>query len=271
MSENMNIIHIAALGVMLQVAVTLLLNKRQRELLQTTAPVTCFLLVAHGAAAAAVSAGVVQVEELALVDDLELAQPWRLLSCLLVYQRALPLAGHLWLLVKVGPQVEPRLGSRTYAHLLAFGAAASLVLRYALLPPPQRPPLLAAAPLLTVCLAWAKAHEGKEATLPSLPPLLSHLAHLKDPTGLLTSLSGLIKKSDDSAGLLTRAAATKPFNQHAMIMAHDAATTYLRGGWLHPVNSWAKTQADGGFAALLSCGARVSDMRYTWPGARSSP
>lgn len=110
-------------------------------------------------------------------------------------------------------------------------------------------------------LAWAKAHEGKEATLPSLPPLLSHLAHLKDPTGLLTSLSGLIKKSDDSAGLLTRAAATKPFNQHAMIMAHDAATSYLEGGLLHQINQWTKTQADGGFTGMLNCGARAFDFR----------
>lgn len=50
-------------------------------------------------------------------------------------------------------------------------------------------------------------------------------------------------------------------NEHAMIMAHDAATTYLSGGWSHPVNTWAKTQGDGGFRALLSCGARAFDFR----------
>ena len=115
-------------------------------------------------------------------------------------------------------------------------------------------------------LAWAKAHEGKQASLPSVP-LLSHLAHLKDPTGLLTGLTSLIRKSDDSAGLLTRAAA-KPFNQHAMIMAHDAATTYLEGGILHQINNWAKTQADGGFTGMLNCGARAFDFRAKLDGGK---
>jgi len=52
-----------------------------------------------------------------------------------------------------------------------------------------------------------------------------------------------------------------PFNQHAMIMAHDAATTYLDGGLLHPINNWAKTQQDGGFKGMLECGARAFDFR----------
>jgi len=51
-----------------------------------------------------------------------------------------------------------------------------------------------------------------------------------------------------------------------MIMAHDAATTYLEGGLLHPINTWAKTQADGGFAGMLGCGARAFDFRVAMDG-----
>ena len=43
-------------------------------------------------------------------------------------------------------------------------------------------------------------------------------------------------------GLATSAAAldpaATPLNAWPMIMAHDAATTYLQGGVLHPVNTW---------------------------------
>jgi hypothetical protein len=48
-----------------------------------------------------------------------------------------------------------------------------------------------------------------------------------------------------------------------MIMAHDAATTYLQSGGLHVVNSWAKTQQDGGPSGMLGCGARAFDWRPT--------
>lgn len=62
------------------------------------------------------------------------------------------------------------------------------------------------------------------------------------------------------------AAAIKPveitvMNEWPMIMCHDAATTYLPGGVLHPVNNWAKTQPDGGTSGLLDCGARAFDWR----------
>lgn len=50
-------------------------------------------------------------------------------------------------------------------------------------------------------------------------------------------------------------------NEWPMIMAHDAATSYLQGGLLHQVNNWAKTQADGGAKGMLDCGARGFDWR----------
>ena len=34
---------------------------------------------------------------------------------------------------------------------------------------------------------------------------------------------------------------TTPINQWPMIMTHDAATTYLKGGFGHIINNWAKT------------------------------
>ena len=52
--------------------------------------------------------------------------------------------------------------------------------------------------------------------------------------------------------------ASPPLNEHHMIMAHDAATTYLDGGL---VDRWAKTQQDGGVRSLLDCGARAFDWR----------
>jgi len=51
---------------------------------------------------------------------------------------------------------------------------------------------------------------------------------------------------------------TTPLNEWPMIMAHDAATTYLKPGL---VNNWAKTQADGGARGILDCGARGFDWR----------
>ena len=54
---------------------------------------------------------------------------------------------------------------------------------------------------------------------------------------------------------------TTPVNEWPIIMAHDAATTYLEGGLLHQINNWAKTQQDGGPSGLLNCGARSFDWR----------
>lgn len=50
-------------------------------------------------------------------------------------------------------------------------------------------------------------------------------------------------------------------NEWPMIMAHDAATTYLKGGFFHQINDWTKTQQDGGAAGLLQCGTRSFDWR----------
>jgi len=50
-------------------------------------------------------------------------------------------------------------------------------------------------------------------------------------------------------------------NEWPMIMVHDAATTYLEGGFFHQINNWAKTQPDGGTRGELNCGARAFDWR----------
>ena len=55
--------------------------------------------------------------------------------------------------------------------------------------------------------------------------------------------------------------ATTLLNEWPIIMAHDAATTYLEGGFLHQINDWTKTQPDGGPIGLLNCGARAFDWR----------
>ena len=47
--------------------------------------------------------------------------------------------------------------------------------------------------------------------------------------------------------------------EHRMVMAHDAATTYLDGS--HIIVKWAKTQQSGGISSLLKCGARALDWR----------
>ncbi|KAL1503614.1 hypothetical protein AB1Y20_012091 [Prymnesium parvum] len=109
-------------------------------------------------------------------------------------------------------------------------------------------------------LAWVKAHDGKEATVPSFSA--------SNPAAwLLTGASDMLKEGSKNKKLLGMKAATdRPLNEHAMIMAHDAATTYLSGGILHPVNNWAKTQQDGGFRGMLDCGARAFDWRSQLDG-----
>jgi len=42
-------------------------------------------------------------------------------------------------------------------------------------------------------------------------------------------------------GLGMKNVETTPLNEWPMIMTHDAATTYLKGGLAHQVNNWAKT------------------------------
>ena len=72
---------------------------------------------------------------------------------------------------------------------------------------------------------------------------------------LPTFLLLLLLVSSSSA----RNATTTRMNEWPMIMAHDAATTYLPSTGL--VNPWTKTQPDGGTAGLLNCGARAFDWR----------
>ena len=62
------------------------------------------------AVAAATGAGVVNFRALVLDDALVASEPWRLLGCLLAYERTLGFAAHLYLMVLVGEQLEPRLG-----------------------------------------------------------------------------------------------------------------------------------------------------------------
>lgn len=58
------------------------------------------------------------------------------------------------------------------------------------------------------------------------------------------------------------------FNEYPMIMAHDAATTYLtKANSYSTVDRFTKTQPDGGIQGLLSCGARAFDLR---PGPKVS-
>eukprot|EP00946_MAST-07B_sp_MAST-7B-sp1_P002538 g2538.t1 len=54
---------------------------------------------------------------------------------------------------------------------------------------------------------------------------------------------------------------TTLIHEWPMLMAHDAATTYLKSGLFHPVDTWAKTQPSGGLPQLLKCGARAFDWR----------
>ena len=159
------VVHYVALTIILQVAFQMLTNGQQRAMLQNTAPLTAFMLITLAAVAASVAAGAVEVEELALVDELLFAEPWRLLSCFLVYVQPTALAGHLYLLLKAGPVVEARLGSKAFGRLLGFSAAASLALRGLLLQPAQRPPLLTAAPLFCVLLIYSQGAAAQKAPL----------------------------------------------------------------------------------------------------------
>ena len=64
-----------------------------------------------------------------------------------------------------------------------------------------------------------------------------------------------------STALAAKDPATTVVNEWPMIMVHDAATSYLKGGTLHQINDWAKTQVDGGAQGELNCGARAFDWR----------
>ena len=96
-------------GAILQLAYVFLTDNRRREELQSKAPVTVFLIFLYCAASAALASGASRVSELTLGDDAQLlAEPWRVISSLLVYERLTALSAHLLLLHKIGPQLEVR-------------------------------------------------------------------------------------------------------------------------------------------------------------------
>ena len=120
-AASLQTLDVAALVIIAQTSFKLLFDHRERDRLQRVAPVTACLIIILAAVATALHADVAAVDQLAMVDDTArlAAEPWRILSSLLAYERLPPLAGHLWILFRVGPRIEPRLGTRTFALLLA--------------------------------------------------------------------------------------------------------------------------------------------------------
>ncbi|KOO28830.1 hypothetical protein Ctob_009606 [Chrysochromulina tobinii] len=101
--------NVIACGMLLQVAYVLLADSKKREDLQTRAPVTAFAVVLLASIEAAIAAGPVRVSDLSLaVDNAQLtAEPWRLLSCVLVYHREGGGAGDV-----PAPQPQPSIRQR---------------------------------------------------------------------------------------------------------------------------------------------------------------
>ena len=182
-------------GVILQVAFALLTDRQRREMLQTSAPVTACLLVLYGLAAAAFAGSGARVLDVALPAESTalLAEPWRVLSCMVVYERTTALAIHLWLLLKLAPQLEAKIGSRSFAFLHAFSCAVAVALRSALLNPEQRPGLLTAAPLFATLIIWGQLTQNAGG---AVPPrylawlLLLSLVLLEGATAALPGLLG---------------------------------------------------------------------------------
>lgn len=160
-------------GMLMQVAYSVLADKRKREVLGARAPITALLCTVYSAAAAAAAASSMQAKAISLVEDAQLMrEPWRLVTGFLVYHRLAALAFHLWLLLKVGPPVEIRLGSQKFALLFGFGASGALALRACLLEAQHRPALLTAAPLFTLLIAHSRtmprAPDGDSSRLPTV-------------------------------------------------------------------------------------------------------
>ena len=214
-------------GVLLQLAYVLLTDAQRREALLFLSPVTACMVIAYTAVSFATALGVARVSDFTLVDGEQLvSEPWRLFGCFLVYERVIALALHLWLLTKLGHQLEvspgrfsstqalgtpfslvycalfvsqARMGSRAYAYFMAFGGAAALFLRAALLSAEHRPALLTVAPLFAVQQAWAHtiprvAAAASNARLsPKFLPwlMLASLACLEGPLAALPGLLGI--------------------------------------------------------------------------------
>ena len=157
------------LGALVQLA-RLLITKPHEA---SQRPLTTALVLLYGAVGAAVATGRLSVDELRLDEALLATEPWRVIGCLLAYERASALACHLWLLLVLGSSLEhpgqdagehPRgFGSRFVASVLLFCVPVTLVLRSVALQPEFRPDLLAAAPLFSLALLYARLHTLREA------------------------------------------------------------------------------------------------------------
>ena len=80
-------------------------------------PVTTAAIALYAAVAAAIASHMVSVEQLSLRDELVSTEPWRLVGCLLAYERVPALACHAWLLLLICEPLERALGSRRLASL----------------------------------------------------------------------------------------------------------------------------------------------------------
>eukprot|EP00924_Labyrinthula_sp_SR-Ha-C_P009072 snap_masked-scaffold_2-processed-gene-11.20-mRNA-1 protein AED:1.00 eAED:1.00 QI:0/0/0/0/1/1/2/0/357 len=67
-----------------------------------------------------------------------------------------------------------------------------------------------------------------------------------------------LENSVENVGLVEVELKNMKFSEFPMVMAHDAATTYLESSL---ANDFAKTQQSGGLAKLFDCGARAFDLR----------
>ena len=82
-------------------------------------PATTAVVALYATIAAAIATRMVSVEQLRLRDELLSAEPWRLVGCLLAYERVTSLAYHLWLLLLICEPLERALEHVELARLLA--------------------------------------------------------------------------------------------------------------------------------------------------------
>ena len=144
-------------------------------------PATTAVIALYATVAAAIATHMVSVEQLSLRDELVLAEPWRLVGCLLAYERVPALACHLWLLLLICEPLERALGSRRLLVALLFCSCTALALRSILLQPPHQPELLAAAPLFAAALLFGQMPAAQPAAWrlpwpPKLTPWVLFLA-----------------------------------------------------------------------------------------------
>ena len=119
-------------------------------------PVTTAAIALYAAVAAAIASHMVSVEQLSLRDELVSTEPWRLVGCLLAYERVPALACHAWLLLLICEPLERALGSRRLLVALLSCSCTALALRSVLLQTQHQPELLAAAPLFGAALLFGQ-------------------------------------------------------------------------------------------------------------------